>query len=81
MHAMKTEHTNFSESTEVIKPLTPEEKETLRRWVEAGAVWEGHWAFEPLREAPLPFVRDAAWPRNAMAPPPAPVRNLVLPNE
>ncbi len=26
LHAMKTEHTNFSESTEAIKPLTPEEK-------------------------------------------------------
>jgi hypothetical protein len=26
---MKTEHTNFSESTEAIKPLTPEEKVRL----------------------------------------------------
>ncbi|KAI9028569.1 ubiquitin-related domain-containing protein [Hyaloraphidium curvatum] len=26
IHAMKTEHTNFEESTEAIKPLTPEEK-------------------------------------------------------
>jgi len=46
------------------KPLTQEEKETLRQWVEGGAAWEGHWAFEPLREAPLPAVRDSAWPRN-----------------
>ncbi len=29
------------------KPLTAEEIETLRRWMEQGAGWAGHWSFDP----------------------------------
>ena len=28
--------------------LNPKEKALLRSWIEGGAEWEGHWAFEPL---------------------------------
>ena len=46
------------------KTLTPEQVETLKRWVESGAEYRGHWAFEaPKRPAP-PAVRDASWPWN-----------------
>ncbi|MEZ6197851.1 MAG: DUF1549 domain-containing protein, partial [Planctomycetota bacterium] len=34
-------------------PLTPEEITTLRRWVEEGASWSDHWAFQPIA-APAP---------------------------
>jgi hypothetical protein len=47
-------------------PLTAEEKQTLRRWVAAGAEYTPHWAFVPPRQAPLPAVRQADWPRNAI---------------
>jgi hypothetical protein len=46
------------------RKLTAEQKELLRRWIDEGAVWGKHWAYEaPVRPA-LPRVRNAAWVRN-----------------
>ncbi|MES2466655.1 MAG: PSD1 and planctomycete cytochrome C domain-containing protein [Verrucomicrobiota bacterium] len=46
------------------KPFTPEQKETFRRWVAEGAVYEPHWAYTPLIRPAPPAVQDAAWPKN-----------------
>ena len=35
-------------------PLSEAEIETLRRWIEQGAPWEGHWAFSPPTRPELP---------------------------
>ena len=36
------------------KSLDPEEKDLIRRWIDAGAPWQGHWAFEsPTRDATI----------------------------
>jgi len=43
-------------------PLSPAEKDLLRRWIEEGAEWTEHWAFVAPRVVPVPAVRDAAWP-------------------
>ncbi|MCB1125033.1 MAG: PSD1 domain-containing protein [Verrucomicrobiae bacterium] len=46
------------------KPLTAEQKETLKRWVAEGANYSEHWAFtKPGRPAP-PDVRHTDWPHN-----------------
>ncbi|HEY1049083.1 MAG TPA: DUF1549 domain-containing protein, partial [Prosthecobacter sp.] len=46
----------------VKKPLlTAGEVAVLRRWIEQGAEYEGHWAFQPLRNDTLPVVKDAKW--------------------
>jgi len=44
--------------------LTAAQKETLRRWIEAGAPWQAHWSFVPPQRPATPTVQDTAWPRN-----------------
>ena len=52
-------------------PLTDEEIETLRLWVDQGAEWQSHWAFIPPERPPVPQVANPEWVRN-------PIDNFVL---
>jgi Protein of unknown function (DUF1553)/Protein of unknown function (DUF1549)/Concanavalin A-like lectin/glucanases superfamily/Planctomycete cytochrome C len=53
------------------KILSSEEKLLLTQWIQEGAVFKPHWAFEkPVRPA-VPKVRQAAWVRN-------PIDNFIL---
>jgi hypothetical protein len=47
------------------KPLSSAQIESLRQWIAAGAIWEPHWAFAPLKRPTPPAVQDDAWPRIA----------------
>ncbi|HEU0119062.1 MAG TPA: DUF1553 domain-containing protein [Bryobacteraceae bacterium] len=54
--------------------LNDAEIAALTSWIQSGAAWPEtkaaaktaakHWAFEPLRNAPPPVVKDASWPRS-----------------
>ncbi|MGC3968316.1 MAG: DUF1549 domain-containing protein [Pirellulales bacterium] len=44
--------------------LSPTERETIRRWIAAGAKYESHWSFVPPRASAPPEVRDSAAIRN-----------------
>lgn len=84
------------------KPLSEPQRAALSRWVSLGAPWPAsataeqrpaatHWAFQPIRNPPLPAVRDAAWCRTPIdrfilarleaeqvrPSPPADARNLI----
>ena len=48
------------------KTLTPTQKDLLRRWIAAGAVYEPHWSYTPVQRPSLPPVADAQWTRNAI---------------
>ncbi len=48
----------------VNKVLQPAQKELLKKWIAAGAVYEPHWSFIPPVKAPLPKVRNSKWARN-----------------
>ena len=45
-------------------PLSKEEAELLRRWIEQGAKYEAHWSFVAPRPSQAPTNDDATWPRN-----------------
>ena len=44
------------------KSLTPAQKDLLTRWIEAGAVYEQHWSFQPVVRPAVPGGNDAAGP-------------------
>ena len=56
-----------TDPTEVMPPpnshkqLTADQKETLRLWIEQGAKYQRHWAFEPIRKPQLPTPARADW--------------------
>ena len=46
------------------KTLSAAEKDVLKRWIEQGAHYQKHWAFEAPQRAVTPEVKDKAWVRN-----------------
>jgi hypothetical protein len=46
------------------KSLTPAQIALIKRWIDGGAPWKEHWAFQTPVKPPLPTVRNAAWVRN-----------------
>ncbi|MDA0835570.1 MAG: DUF1553 domain-containing protein [Planctomycetota bacterium] len=46
--------------------LTADEIDVIRRWIEQGAEWEGHWSFITPVRRPLPVVINIDWPRNGV---------------
>lgn len=51
--------------------LTPQQIETVKRWIDEGAKWNEHWAFVAPQRPTLPTVKDLAWPNN-------PIDNFIL---
>lgn len=43
------------------KRLVPEQVALIKRWIEEGAKWESHWAFEKPERPPIPAVKDESW--------------------
>ncbi|MCP3691302.1 MAG: DUF1549 domain-containing protein, partial [Planctomycetaceae bacterium] len=46
------------------KPLTPEEIEALEAWIQQGAAWSSHWAFEKPQRPQVPRPAGQSWVRN-----------------
>jgi cytochrome c553 len=45
-------------------PLTAAEVDLLRRWIDAGAKYEPHWAYVPPERSAVPKVKNESWSRN-----------------
>ncbi len=46
------------------KKLSARERAILDRWIEQGAEYQGHWAYEPLQKVPVPAVVKPGFSRN-----------------
>ncbi len=46
------------------RELTAKQKDTIRQWVAQGAVYEGHWSYQPIRRPTVPPAVNAALIRN-----------------
>jgi hypothetical protein len=44
--------------------LSEYEISLIQKWIEQGAKYEKHWAFEPPKKAPLPAVENKEWCKN-----------------
>lgn len=63
----------FSTDTDELMPppeskikLTAAQKATLKAWVDAGAKWGQHWAYEVPKPVALPKVQRGDWPRDGL---------------
>ena len=41
-------------------PLSEDERKLLREWINQGAPWQGHWAFEPIQRPEVP-ADESGW--------------------
>ena len=46
------------------RTLAAAEIELIRRWIQQGASYEAHWAFQPIEKPPVPNVEADDWSRN-----------------
>src|SRR5688500_6489778 len=45
-------------------PLTAQQKELIRRWIEQGADYQPHWAFVAVQQPAVPQPKQKDWARN-----------------
>jgi Protein of unknown function (DUF1553)/Protein of unknown function (DUF1549)/Planctomycete cytochrome C len=48
------------------RKLTARQIDLLRRWIDDGAAWGKHWAYESPHRPASPASKNTAWPRNAV---------------
>jgi len=46
------------------KMLTQKQRDLLRSWIAAGALYQSHWSLIPPQQPEMPKVRNSAWARN-----------------
>lgn len=48
------------------KPLKPEQIALIRQWINEGAEWGVHWAFETPKRPEVPQVKNSSWSKNTI---------------
>ncbi|MGY6522590.1 MAG: PSD1 and planctomycete cytochrome C domain-containing protein [Mongoliitalea sp.] len=70
MNSVVFQRITSSDPGEIMPPpesnlyLSEEDIALIKRWIEQGAIYEPHWAFEPPQKSALPSVKNKQWPSN-----------------
>ena len=48
------------------RSLNAAEIALIKRWIEEGAEYKTHWAFNPLKDVPVPEVKNSSWPKDPL---------------
>ena len=59
-----TDHDSVMPPADTGRKLTPQQIDTLTRWIQQGAEYKGHWSFIRPERAPLPSISNETWNRN-----------------
>jgi hypothetical protein len=44
--------------------LTPKQIDLIKQWIDSGAKWSAHWAFNPIQSPKTPALKNTRWPAN-----------------
>lgn len=58
------DHTTHMPPPKSGKTLTPKQIALIKKWIEEGAKWNSHWAFEPPQRPAMSKVAEGGWVRN-----------------
>jgi len=58
------DHDQLMPPPESGRKLTPEQIELIKKWIEQGAKWSGHWSLEPIKSPQVPKVKIRDWAKN-----------------
>ncbi|MBL9166546.1 MAG: DUF1553 domain-containing protein [Verrucomicrobiales bacterium] len=65
-HVLSTSPDEVMPPPKAKHPLRSDQIQLLKRWIDEGAIWGRHWAFEQPARPALPEVKNRSWPRNAL---------------
>ncbi len=64
--SLPPEHEDHMPPKKTGKILSKQQTDLLRRWIEEGGKWAGHWAYVPPQRPTPPRVKNQKWPRNEL---------------
>src|SRR4029078_11847881 len=59
-----TDHDDVMPPPKTGKKLSSAQIELFKKWIDQGAKWEMHWAFQKPVRPEVPQVKNKSWPRN-----------------
>ncbi len=64
LRMITTDHDDLMPPPESGKSLSKDEIALIKKWIEQGAPWQGHWAYVRPERPTAPGVEDADWPQS-----------------